>query len=215
MPNLCLNVLKEARNEADAYSRALSEANKKNIAETKASANAIKEQSQAEKNRHEEKMAWLKQEASSVRINSSAYRDYVSAITMSEQTENSRLKKIERMSTVLEELKEKEIVYAGEIEVLTRKINSLTRENERLAISRENSAKQLERQAQLDSRLRKQSYQSYVTSTEGALRTADNADSYARRAIAIKNLEAAIKRLRTTDANYQKDLQRLKKSLLI
>lgn len=204
-----LNVLKEARNEADAYSRALSEANKKNIAETKASANAIKEQSQAEKNRHEENMARLKQEASSVRINSSAYRDYVSAITMSEQTENSRLKKIERMSTVLEELKKKESEYTGEIEVLTRKINSLTRENERLAISRENSAKQLERQAQLDSRLRKQSYQSYVTSTEGALRTADNADSYARRAIAIKNLEAAIKRLRTTDANYQKDLQRL------
>ena len=69
--------------------------------------------------------------------------------------------------------------------------------------------RQLKAQAKLDSRLRKQSYQSYVTSTEGALRTADNADSYARRAIAIKNLEAAIKRLRTTDADYQNDLKRL------
>lgn len=64
-------------------------------------------------------------------------------------------------------------------------------------------------QAKIDSQLRKLNYQSYVTSTEGSLRTADKANTYAQRAQAIKNLEEAIKRLRTTDANYQKDLQRL------
>lgn len=63
--------------------------------------------------------------------------------------------------------------------------------------------------AKLDSQLRKSNYQSYVTSTEGSLRTADKANTYAQRAQAIRNLEEAIKKLRTTDANYQKDLQRL------
>lgn len=204
-----LNLLKEARNEADAYSRSLSEANKKNQAETKASTNAIKEQMQAEKNRHDENIARLKQEGSSIKIMSSSYRDYVSAITMSEQTETSRTKKIERMNTVLEELRKKESEYSVEIDVLTRKINSLTKENERLAASRQNSQKALEAQAKLESKLRRSNYQSYVTSTEGSLRTADKANTYAQRAQAIKNLEAAIKKLRTTDANYQKDLQRL------
>ena len=64
-------------------------------------------------------------------------------------------------------------------------------------------------QAKLDSQLRKLNYQSYVTSTEGSLRTADKANTYTQRAQAIKNLEAAIKNLRTTDSNYQKDLARL------
>lgn len=204
-----LNLLKEARNEADAYSRSLSEANKKNQAETKASTNAIKEQMQAEKNRHDENIARLKQEGSSIKIMSSSYRDYVSAITMSEQTETSRTKKIERMNTVLEELRKKESEYSVEIDVLTRKINSLTKENERLAASRQNSQKALEAQAKLESKLRRSNYQSYVTSTEGSLRTADKANTYAQRAQAIKNLEAAIKKLRTTDANYQNDLKRL------
>lgn len=204
-----LNVLKEARNEADAYSRSLTEANKKNVATSREATNAIKEQMQAEKNRHQESIARLKQEGSSVRINSSAYRDYVSAITMSEQTETSRLKKIERMSTVLGELKRNESAYAGEIEVLTRKINSLTKENERLAIAREKASKQLEKQSKLDSRLRRLNYQSYVTSTEGSLRTADKATTYNQRARAIKNLEAAIKNLRKTDEDYQKNLTRL------
>lgn len=204
-----LNLLKEARNEADAYSRSLSEANKKNQAETKASTNAIKEQMQAEKNRHDENMDRLKKEGSSIKIMSSSYRDYVSAITMSEQTETSRTKKIERMNTVLEELRKKESEYSVEIDVLTRKINSLTKENERLAASRQNSQKALEAQAKLESKLRRSNYQSYVTSTEGSLRTADKANTYAQRVQAIRNLEEAIKKLRTTDANYQKDLQRL------
>lgn len=66
-----------------------------------------------------------------------------------------------------------------------------------------------EQQAKIDSRLRRSNYQSYVTSTEGSLRTADRANTYTQRAQAVKNLEAAMKNLRTTSANYQRDLARL------
>lgn len=204
-----MNILKEARNQADAYSRSLTEANRRNIAGSRESANAIKEQMQAEKNRHNEKMSQLKRESSSTRLESSAYRDYISAITMSEQTENSRIKKIERMNTVLAELRRNESNYATAIEALTRKINSLTKENERLAASRANSASSLARQARLDSKLRRSNYTDYVTSTEGSLRTAGRATNYNQRAQAIKNLEAAIKRLNSTDKDYQNNLSRL------
>ena len=66
-----------------------------------------------------------------------------------------------------------------------------------------------ERQARLDSRMRRSNYTDYVTSTEGSLRTAGRATNYNQRAQAIKNLEAAMKRLNTADANYQRDLNRL------
>ena len=64
-------------------------------------------------------------------------------------------------------------------------------------------------QASLDSKLRRSNYQSYVTSTEGALRTADKANTYAQRAIAIKNIEAAMKRLNVADSQYAANMSRL------
>lgn len=73
--------------------------------------------------------------------------------------------------------------------------------------------KQLEQQAaaqaRLDSRMRRSNYTDYVTSTEGSLRTADKATTYNQRAQAIKNLESAIKRLNSTDKDYQNNLSRL------
>lgn len=69
--------------------------------------------------------------------------------------------------------------------------------------------KAAQRRARLDSRMRRSNYTDYVTSTEGSLRTADKATTYNQRAQALKNLEAAINRLRTTDANYERDLSRL------
>ena len=197
-----LNVLKEARNEADAYSRALSEANKKNIAETKVAANAIKEQSQTEKNRHEEKMARLKQEASSVRINSSAYRDYVSAITMSEGTENSRIKKIERMNTVLSELQRKEALYANEIEIVRKKIEQLTRENDSLARSREKTKKQ-----NIDERANTQALNAYnrAMAASDALVT--------QRINKIAKLRQAEEMLRNASGNYATQLNRISQEI--
>lgn len=81
---------------------------------------------------------------------------------------------------------------------------------EKAAAAAEKAAQRQEAaRARLDSRLRKSNYQSYVTSTEGSLRTAGRANTYIQREQAIKNLEAAMKRLRATDANYQKDLNAL------
>lgn len=69
--------------------------------------------------------------------------------------------------------------------------------------------RQQQRQARIDSRNRRNDYNRYVTSTEGALRTAGRANTYTQRAQAIKNIEVAMKNLRTSDANYQRDLARL------
>lgn len=137
-----LNYLKEARLQADELSRKLSQMNKQSILDNKTATNAIKEQSQAEQTRHKQKIAQLKAEESATKVNSAAYRDYVSAISMTEQTENSRLKKIERMNSVLSNLRQEEHKYSAEIDALTKKINSLTKENERLSRARDQVAKQ-------------------------------------------------------------------------
>lgn len=137
-----LDYLKEARLQADELSRKLSQMNKQSILDNKTATNAIKEQSQAEQTRHKQKIAQLKAEESATKVNSAAYRDYVSAISMTEQTENSRLKKIERMNSVLSNLRQEEHKYSAEIDALTKKINSLTKENERLSRARDQVAKQ-------------------------------------------------------------------------
>lgn len=90
--------------------------------------------------------------------------------------------------------------------------NKLDKQEEEAAKKRK---KELEEraaaQAKLDSRFRKINYDKYVSSTEGALRTSEgkHADTYTKRAVAIKNLEAAMKNLRVTDKNYAKDMDRL------
>ena len=69
--------------------------------------------------------------------------------------------------------------------------------------------KQARAQAKLDSSMRRSNYANYVTTPEGALRTAERATNYNQRAQAIKNLEGAMKRLNSTSENYQKELARL------
>lgn len=110
--------------------------------------------------------------------------------------------------------------YIEKYKMYERMFDQIERNEKRAIQAAEREAKAVEQaknreykvQAQLDSKLRKQNYQSYVTSTEGSLRTADKANTYTQRAQAIKNLEAAIKKLRTTDANYEKDLAKLSKA---
>ena len=110
--------------------------------------------------------------------------------------------------------------YIEKYKMYERMFDEIERNEKRAIQAAEREAKAVEQaknreykvQAQLDSKLRKQNYQSYVTSTEGSLRTADKANTYTQRAQAIKNLEAAIKKLRTTDANYEKDLAKLSKA---
>ena len=111
------------------------------------------------------------------------YRDMFDSIEREEQKSNARrIREQEKMAREQQRIAQQQ-----------------AREQERLA----------ERQAKLDSRLRRSNYQDYVTSTEGSLRTAERATNYNERAQAIKNLEAAMKRLNTSDANYEKNLKKL------
>lgn len=72
--------------------------------------------------------------------------------------------------------------------------------------------KQAKAQAKLESSLRKQNYASYTTSFEGSLRVADKADTYEKRAIAIKKLEQAVKKLSISESDYQTKVQKLTKA---
>lgn len=120
--------------------------------------------------------------------------------SLSEIRSSEELKKLNQYYKELEQTSKK---AAKEQETAARKAEAELKRQEAQA------KKTAQTQARLDSQLRKSNYQSYITSFEGSLRTAYRADTYAKRAQAIKNLEEAIKKLRTTDANYQKDLQRL------
>lgn len=63
--------------------------------------------------------------------------------------------------------------------------------------------------AKIDSQNRRAGYADYVTTPEGSLRTADRARTYMQREAAIRNVEAAMKRLNVTDADYERNLARL------
>ena len=133
-----------------------------------------------------------------------SYMDDLNGVSLSARRQSDELK---RLNDYYREMEKESAQAAKEAE----------RAAERQAKAAEKAAKEAEKaaerqiaaQAKLDSRLRKSNYQSYITSTEGALRTADKATTYTQRAQAIKNLNAAINNLRSTDANYEKDLQRL------
>ena len=107
--------------------------------------------------------------------------------------------------------------YIERYEMYKRMFDQIERNEQREIRSSQRVAQQIERdlkrqeaaRARLDSRMRRSNYQDYVTSTEGSLRTAGRATNYNQRAQAISNLEAAMKRLNTADANYEKDLKRL------
>lgn len=98
-----------------------------------------------------------------------------------------------------QELKEQEKANAEREAEHRKMLERMQREEEKAA----------QRRARIDSRMRRTNYQDYVTSTEGSLRTADRATNYNQRAQAIRNLEAAMRRLNVADANYYQDLQRL------
>lgn len=107
--------------------------------------------------------------------------------------------------------------YVEKYEMYKKMFDQIERNEQREIRASKRVAQQIERdlqrqeaaRARLDSRMRRSNYTDYVTSTEGSLRTAGRATNYNQRAQAIKNLEAAMKRLNVADANYQRDLNRL------
>ena len=74
--------------------------------------------------------------------------------------------------------------------------------------------RKLAAQAKLDSMLRRSNYLSYVSSYEGSLRTAEKASDINSRTQAIKNLEAARAKLKTTDSDYANKLAQLNAKIL-
>lgn len=99
--------------------------------------------------------------------------------------------------------------YVERYKMYERMFDQIERVEKRRIAAAQAAERATRAQAREDSRNRRSNYQSYVTSTDGALRTADRANTYQQREQAIKNLEAAMKKLRTTDANYLNDLNRL------
>lgn len=80
------------------------------------------------------------------------------------------------------------------------------REQERAAAQ---AAKAAEKQARELAKLQEQQRKAYLQTPTGALESADNARTYAQRAQAMRNLEAAIKSLDSTEQDYQKTLNQL------
>lgn len=66
-----------------------------------------------------------------------------------------------------------------------------------------------EKEIEAARKIAKEEQEAYNKTTKGALESARGANTYQQRAAAIKNLEAAIKSLDTTDKNYKKNLDAL------
>lgn len=197
-----VNLLRELNNQAMQTSRTLTQANRENALSAKQRANETKIASQEETNATNRKMAALKQENAQIKINSAEYRNYVSALTMSESSENSRLKKIERMNTVLSELQRKEALYSNEIEITRKKIEQLTRENESLARVRDKASKQ-----RTDERTNTQALNAYnrAMAASEALVT--------QRINKIAKLRQAEEMLRNASGNYATQLNRINQEI--
>lgn len=197
-----VNLLRELNNQAMQTSRTLTQMNRENSLEARKKANETKIASQEETNATNRKMEALKRENAQTKINTAEYRNYVSALTMSESSENSRIKKIERMSTVLSELQRKESLYANEIEVVRKKIEQLTRENDSLARSRERTKKQ-----NVDERANTQALNAYnrAMAASEALVT--------QRINKIAKLRQAKEMLRNASGNYATQLNRISQEI--
>lgn len=94
----------------------------------------------------------------------------------------------------------------------TQRKNHAQREKELNDLFREQERQQ-KAQAQYDSKARRERYNAYVTSYEGAIRTSDKAKTLAQETQAVKNLEAARAKLSKTDTDYQKKLDELNKRI--
>lgn len=197
-----VNLLRELNNQAMQTSRTLTQMNRENSLEARKKANETKIASQEETNATNRKMEALKKENAQTKINTAEYRNYVSALTMSESSENSRIKKIERMSTVLSDLQRKESLYANEIEVVRKKIEQLTRENDSLARSREKTKKQ-----NIDERANTQALNAYnrAMAASEALVT--------QRINKIAKLRQAEEMLRNASGNYATQLNRISQEI--
>lgn len=140
---------------------------------------------------------------------------------------NERANAIQKLIKVRNALSNTDAEYALKLETLNSKIRELNRLNkeskktdEELANEKETTnrrilnaeRKRLAQQAKemaMREKLAMQKQKEYESTPKGALESADKARTYTQRAQAMRNLETAIKRLDSADANYQKNLRKL------
>lgn len=142
------------------------------------------------------------------------FSDYIDGLNGASLASKRQADEIKKLNQYYLELEKSSARQAAQAEKDAEKEARATEKRIKAAqIAHEKQVKEAERQAKaqakLDSKLRRANYVSYVTSVEGSLRTAGKANTYEQRAQAIKNLEAAMKRLNTTDREYQNNLNRL------
>ena len=82
----------------------------------------------------EKEVQTLKREQQQLKLNEATFKSYAKAIMMSEVSNSSRIKKIERLRTVLREMQREEHKYGEEIKATKQKIKDLERENRRVLI---------------------------------------------------------------------------------
>lgn len=106
------------------------------------------------------------------------------------------------------DFRELELMYAHMFDEIDRREKSRRKKEE---AAHKAAMREAEAKIKAEERLAREKARLYATSTTGALDIANSKDTntYTKRAVAIKNLEEAMKNLRTTDKNYQKDMDRL------
>lgn len=119
------NEMRRLDNEAKQRKRDLTQQDKDN-------ANSAKITAQRRRTATEAEVQALRREQSQLKLNEATFKNYASAMMMSEVTSNSRIKKIARLKTVLMEMQREEHKYGAEIEMTKKKIQALERENIRV-----------------------------------------------------------------------------------
>lgn len=124
-----LNELKQTWNELQNVSRKITQANREMALLAKQAAANTRIESQKVTTETKKKIAEYKKEEAQLRLNNAAYNNYIRAMSMSEQTLNSRTQKIERLKNVMAELAKEESKYSKEIEAIKNKMAALAKEN--------------------------------------------------------------------------------------
>lgn len=172
---------------------------------------------------------WYSQAKAEYEANKQAiasYREKQQALVDSERelTKQQRLveslKNLENERTSLPEQRKNEELkrmneYYRELEKTSAKAAREEEANQKkLAAAREKSAREEEAQQKKLLKLKEEELKAYLASPAGALKSADEAKTYTQRAQAMKNLEAAIKSLDSTDSKYQSKLEQLRRKYL-
>ena len=135
-------ILNARRNEAAEYKQQQNEIKKVDnetkqrkrelVQQDKDNANQARITAERRKVATEKEVQTLRREQQQLKLNEATFKSYAKAIMMSEVSNSSRIKKIERLRTVLREMQREEHKYGEEIKATKQKIKDLERENRRV-----------------------------------------------------------------------------------